>query len=240
MTKISLIKLLGVLLGLLLVAGACGDSSGSSIGSAGGGGGLGGGGDDFCDTARELDEADPFGNELNFNEDFFDEVDDILGRIVRTAPSEIRGDMEVIRDGIRDFVEILEEYDFNFFDPELAAAMEDLDSDELDAAGDRITEFLESECGITDDDFDFDSGDASSGDPGEGTSFEELFGDLEGLDDESSLTQAMMILLGVDEETAQCLSEELGQFDTADPDPELLTKEVCGTTLLEIMTGVGG
>ena len=171
MTKISLIKLLGVLLGLLLVASACGDSSGSSIGSAGGGGGLGGGGDDFCDTARELDEADPFGNELNFNEDFFDEVDDILGRIVSTAPSEIRGDMEVIRDGIRDFVEILEEYDFNFFDPELAAAMEDLDSDELDAAGDRITEFLESECGITDDDFDFDSGDASSGDPGEGTSF---------------------------------------------------------------------
>ena len=238
MTKISLIKVLGLLLGLLLVASACGDSSGSSIGSPGGGGGLGGRGDDFCDLSRELDEADPFGDELNFNEDFFDEVDDILGRLISTAPSEIRGDMEVTRDGIRDFVEILEEYDFNIFDPELGAAMEDLDSDELDAAGDRITEFLESECGITDDDS--DSGDGAFGDPGDDASFEELFGDLEGLDDESSLTQAMMVLLGVDEETAKCLSEELGEFDTDDPDPELLTKEVCGTTLLEIMTGVGG
>lgn len=242
MTKISLIKMFGVLLGLLLVAGACGDSGVSTVSEASAGSEVSttsevpttsetltdseaptaGDGGRFCDLSREFDDEDF--NPADFGEEYFDGIDDLIGRVIRIAPDEIHGDMETAREGFRALAEILAEYDYNILDPDLATAMENLDSEEFDAASDRIDAFLERECGIADE--------SSTSAPATSL-LENIEGDAEGF------VQAMMFMFGIDAEMAQCLSDELGEFDTANPDPELITKEVCGTTLLEIITNPG-
>lgn len=207
--------------------GSDGDADDDATGDDGGDGGdefTGSGSGDICALAADFEENDPFGDDVGFdafNSEFFDRIDDIFGRVVDAAPAEIRDDAITMRDGFRQFGDTFEEYDYDLFDPELATALESFDTAEIEAATERVERYLTDVCGI-----DLDDDDATVGPD-----------DTEGA---ATAAAALSQTFGIDAELAECLAEELGDFDVENPDPSLLTEEVCGTTLLEIMTNFGG
>ena len=193
---------------------------------------------DFCATAREFDENDPFDNVgLTMGPGFFERAEELYGEVIAIAPDEIRPDFEASLDGIREMGAILDEYDYNFFDENLGAEMDALDTTALDASGERISVYLEEVCGI-DSALDVDTPGALDGLFPEGIDP----ADLEGLDLDSNAAQSIFESFGIDEELATCLSEEFGEdfdLDSAGADPSFMTQEVCGTTILEIISGIG-
>jgi len=197
--------------------------------------------DDFCATAREFDENDPFDNVgLTMGPEFFEQAEELYGEVLSIAPDEIRPDFEASLDGIRQLGAILEKYNYNFFDEDLGAEMDALDTTTLDASGERISAYLEEVCGI-DDALEVDTPGVLDGLLPEGIDP----ADLEGLADielDSDAAQSIFDSLGIDEELATCLSEEFGDdfnLDSAGADPAFMTQEVCGTTILEIISGIG-
>ncbi len=67
-------------------------------------------------------------------------------------------------------------------------------------------------------------------------------GDLEPEDDTNTdlVVQAVAMAWGIDEELARCVVEELSLDDPAAIDPAAVddpTQEICGTSLVELMTG---
>ena len=255
------LKAVGVLLGLLLLASACGDSSETSTGSddtavvitdtssapadddddddddgSSGSSGAGGSGSDFCVTALELANVNPFGDITGFDGSAFASIDGFLGQAAESAPSDIRDDVLALRDAFNDFGTLLAEYDFNFFDADLQTELTALNVEDLSDAGERVASYMRDECGIDLDVADVADNSGSLTDPNTASSLAETFTDLEGND---AAVQALILAFGVDEELAECLREELGDFDTSRPDPSLLTQEACGTTLLEVVTNIG-
>lgn len=225
----TVFTLIGMILTLTLVAAACGDSDSSS---------SGGSVENFCDLAIELEANDPFGDDVgfdSFNADFFDRIDDVFGRISSAAPSAIKADTETMRSGFRDFADLLDEYDYNLFDPELGTAIEGLDTVELDAASERVNTYVEDECGI---DLDGGGGDDSSSGLTDDSAVQDLADDFSQLGDDPAAVAGFIEAFGIDEELAACLSEELGNIDLENPDASILSKEVCGTTLLELITSL--
>jgi hypothetical protein len=212
-------------------------SSSDSGGSSGG---------DFCFLAADLEDADPFGDEFGFdafNEEFFDRLDDTFDEIVDRSPPEIRADTETMRDGIADLGDILDEFGYDITDPGLITAFQTFDTSEFEAASDRVNDYAISECGIdldgsdpSDDGAQPDDSGSITG-PGAAQDLADTFSDL---GDNPQALQALMGIFGVDEETAECLIEELGDFDFNNQDAAALTQEVCGTTLLALITGAGG
>jgi len=199
--------------------------------------------DDFCATAREFDENDPFDNVgLTMGPEFFEEAEELYGEVIEIAPDEIRPDFEASLDGIREFGAILEKYDYNFFDENLAAEMDALDTTTLDASGERIAVYLEEVCGI-DNALEVDTPGALDDLLREGIDPADLEGlDLDDLDLDSNAAQSIFDSFGIDEELATCLSEEFGDdfdLESAGADQSFMTQEVCGTTILEIITGIG-
>lgn len=87
--------------------------------------------------------------------DFFDPVQveqwlgtavGLLDDAIDRAPSEIKGDLEIVRGDFDSLAEVLEANDYDFF-----AASEQLDAletPEVDAASDRIDAYVESVCGV--------------------------------------------------------------------------------------------
>lgn len=184
----------------------------------------------LCALGEELEADDPF-NELTLfdGEEFFEVTTDAFDRVRDAAPSEIRDDVEIISDGWNELREIFEQYDYDLFNAELQAQIETFDTTEIDEASDRFGAYLLEACGIdidTPGDFQGDGPAAEPIDPA----------DLENLDDPASVLQT---IFGVDEETARCLVEELGGFDPENIDPTTLNDPICGTTLLEVVTGGG-
>lgn len=263
----SLLKIVGVLVGLLLVASACGDSSESSsnpeldpatetpgaVPVAGGddddddddddevdssGSPASNGGDDICVTMRQLADVDPFGDITSFDGSTFASIEEFLSRAADEAPADVRSDLLALRDGFNEFGAVLAKYDFNFFDAELQSELTSFDLDDLSDAGERISSYMSETCGIDfgADDIGDDLGGATLADPTTASSLAETFAGLEGSE---AVVQALVQFFGVDQELAECLNEELGDFDTSSPDPSLLTQEVCGTTLLEVITNIG-
>ena len=191
---------------------------------------------DFCQTAREFDENNPLDDSSPLEgEAFFDAAEDAFGQVIPIAPNDIKGDFEISLDGIREMRAIVEKYDYNFFDEGLATEFDALDTSAMDAAGDRIGQYLEDVCGI-EQAFAPDDDPATSGIVPPGI-------DPDALDDiDPDVAQAIFDSFGIDEETAACLTEEFGgdfDIESAMADPSFLTQPVCGTTLLEIMSGVG-
>ena len=193
---------------------------------------------DFCATAREFDENDPFDNVgLTMGPEFFEQAEELYGEVIPIAPDEIRPDFEALLDGIRELGGLFDKYDYNFFDANLGAEMDALDTTTLDASGERISVYLEEVCGI-DPAIDVDTPGGLDGLLPEGIDP----ADLEGLDLDSDAAQSIFDSLGIDEELATCLSEEFGEdfdLDSAGADPSFMTQEVCGTTILEIISGIG-
>ncbi len=182
---------------------------------------------DFCRQAIAYDESRP-ASSLDFNDPkFFDDSAAALADMVRSAPNEIRDDVDTIRVMTEQFADVIRSADGNVLSPEFADAMDDIDTTEADAAGDRVTQYLEQVCGLEVD----DSVDVTI--PGLD------IGSLEGLSDTEAQAAVFQQMFGVDEELAACLAEELGDFgESAELDPNSATQEICGTTMLELITGI--
>lgn len=200
---------------------------------------------EFCEKAREFDENEPFENvSLTIGPEFFEEAEELYGEVISIAPAEIRDDFESSLDGIRQMGTILEKYDYNFFDEALGAEMDALDTVALDASGQRIDTYLKEVCGI-DNVLEDDTPDVLDGLLPEGIDPADLGidpADLEGLEINPDAAQAIFDQFGLDEELVACLEQELGSgldLDSAATDPSFMTQEVCGTTILEIISGIG-
>jgi len=262
MSNKTLLKLLAVFVGLLFVAAACGETSESPAATDAGEDNstipvddedvddtsAGGGGDDATDDATaggatgSADASDfcratsgitDFADITSFDGSMFANLDAMFARALDAAPSELRDDVRVTRDAFNQFATILEKYDFNFFDAELQDELAGIASAEVDQASERVRDYLNNVCG-------FDSG-STVGDPGATSATppdRATVGDLAELGDNPQALQGLMAVFGIDEELAACLIEELGDFDTASPDIAVLSQEVCGTTLLEIMSNL--
>ncbi len=201
---------------------------------------------DFCETAREFEENDPFEN-LGpvMGPEFFQEAEEVFGEVISIAPDEIRPDFEASLGGIREMGAILKKYDYNFLDQNLGAEMDALDTTTIDAASDRIDEYLEDVCGI-ENALEVESPAGLDGLLPEGLDLEDLEGldleDLDGLEIDPETAQSIFDQFGIDEELAACLEQEFGSdfdFDSAGADPSFMTQEVCGTTIIEIISGIG-
>ncbi len=198
-----------------------------------------GGGGDFCAIAAELEANDPF-EDLSFFDgaDFFDAASGLWDQVGASAPPELQGDVATVAAGLDDLQGLLEQYDYDFFNEELGAAMATLDTSEMDAAGESIETYVSDVCGI-----ELNTG-SSAGDDGPTTDpggLEDLVGDLdlENFNPENT-ADVLAQIFGVDQELAECLAEEFGDFDPENIDSSTLTQEVCGTTLLEVVSGIGG
>lgn len=187
---------------------------------------------EFCKVAREFDENDPFENSAIPDEEFFNAAEALWNDVLDIAPSDIKGDFETTLSSLQDFKGIMEKYDYEFFDEDLIVELDALDSTASDAAGARISAYLEDVCGIV--------GGLDAGD--DDTGFELPDGlDAESLENiDPAAVEGIFDALGVDAETAACLNEEFGDdFDLENPDLSILTEPVCGTTLMEIITNIG-
>ncbi|MFV2039295.1 MAG: hypothetical protein ACC660_03545, partial [Acidimicrobiales bacterium] len=155
---------------------------------------------------------------------------------------EVQPEVAAIQNNLNEFQSILAEYDYDYLDPNLQVALDDLNIAELAIAGRGFDEYVSQACGI-----EFDSGDVSGSvaAPGvaglDGDDLEQLQEDLGTADlDEDAAIELLAQSLNIDADLARCLTKELGALDTDNVDPSLLNEDVCGTTLLEVITGIAG
>jgi len=233
-------RILGPILALALMAGACGSADtatdtatdGSDTGAAATQTDdsndaspsddetfSGDGSREFCEVARDFSENNPFENAGIPDEEFFNTAEALWSDVLDIAPSEIKDDFETTLSSFQEFEGIMEKYDYDFFDEALRAELGALDSSASNAAGARISAYLEDVCGVV-----------GGFEPDDGG----------GVPVPEGLDPGGFGALGIDAETAECLSEQLGdQFDLESPDMSILTEPVCGTTLMEIITNMG-
>ncbi len=244
-------KLLSFLFVLALIGGACGsdasvdangdDATGSDAASAPTTDSGGSSASSFCEMARTLDETDILSDAAMPTKDMFDAAATAMQQAIAAAPSEIKGDLTVLGEAFVELQGLLEDYDYNFFDPALQTAMEGLDTAAMEAAGARVDAYLESECGIKASDPSGTGTETDGAAPG--------VGDLPGLDpsmfeglaDNPTALLALLNGFGIDAETAQCLVTELPTMgiDPDNVDTSLLTEPICGSTLMEIFSNLG-
>jgi hypothetical protein len=202
-----------------LLAAACGDddeqvqsdaqeaaATGGDADPAGDGSGdsfSGDGSSDFCAMADELEQTDPFDAVGMDMQAAFESMFDVYDDVVKAAPSEIRGDFETVGEGLRLLQGALEDVDYDFTQLDDEAMEEILENARFEEAGERIERYLEEVCGI---------------DSGEDLDMETpmtLPGDLESAE---GVSQMLAQMLGITEEQAACLAEEIGGIDPENPD----------------------
>ena len=191
--------------------------------------------DDFCRVARDLDENDPFEDaDLDpFSPEFFDAARELYDGLLAIAPDEISGDVELVRDELLTIGEQLAAIDYDFTDPAFGEVMETLDSGSVDASAMRIEAYLRDVCGI-----DVDAVDEVDAEDMPALGLDEDA--LAGLSEIGPEEAAMLLgSLNLDPELQSCLLEQLPEL-TASQDPAILTQEICGTTLLDVVSGLTG
>ena len=238
-------RLLVLLVAFTLFAAACGgddggsddasaddaavDAEGSSDsgGSAGGDGAEGdeegdlptgeGLGSDFCDFVDEQEETsdiDPFASPEEL-EEWFRDAYEAVGDARELAPDEISEDMELAYEQYGEFIDLMEESGWDFM------AVDENDPRATLLAESAVFDRLEAYC---------DDGTADTpAVPSEA--------DLQNLDpgDEDAFAIQLFTAMGHDQETAECLVDELGAvFDLESAGADVLSLEFCGLTVLEI------
>jgi hypothetical protein len=200
----------------------------------------------YCQVARqfqesedELDEAfDPF----DFSPERFREAFELAAEgfddLRRTAPPEIRADVETVIDGFLLLRDELEAADYNFFamDIEAFATV----GEQLDEASRRIEDYNEAVCGIPRsgdfddfDDFDFDDFDLDDLDLGD-LDLDDF--DLDDLGDFGAMVRAELeaefIREGYSRAEAECLAEAIFDLDFTSSDPQAVVDpfERCGVS----------
>jgi hypothetical protein len=191
----------GVIVSLVLVLAAvgCGDDD------DGGGLASGGGGGDFCEEAesvRQLGEAFD-----DFDPEGLQTASDAIDDLAASAPDEISDDMAVMQDAIQQLVDA-----FDGVDPdddeataEALASLQDLDTEEIEAASNRIEEFVQEECDIdlSGDDDGTDDGSSDDGSSDDGSS--EEAGDPEPIPDD--------VPADLEERTQDCFDGDMEACD---------------------------
>ncbi len=144
-------KLLAIIVTMVVILAACGDSSGSASGA------------DFCTQSKEIndltDEIDAA--DLSFSEQFkrlFSEALPRMEEAAKVAPDEIKGDIATIVSGMKDLKKQLEsvDYDITKFDPSV------VDNAAMDQASNNIDKYMADVCGI-------DNGSSGGSDSGAAT-----------------------------------------------------------------------
>lgn len=137
---------------------------GSGCGGDDGGGG-GGSESAFCDELLRLTDSGVLSDEeTSFTdaaalEEGMTEAREALDALASDVPSEIKDDFNTVKDGLTGFIDLLEEYDFDFValataaqeDPELLARVEAFGSEEFTQAGENLDAYGADVCGIESD-----------------------------------------------------------------------------------------
>lgn len=163
----------------------------------------------FCDAADDFITDRSVTDVALFSAEFFAGVDERLAALLADAPDELRPDLESLRAGFAGTDTIFAEFDYDVTRPGLGDALEQVDNEGMLNATDNIQIYLGDECGIS-----------SAVDPRE-------------VDD-------IIAAFGVDRALAECINLELGDvanIDSEDLTPELLQREVCGTSLIALLSG---
>lgn len=211
-----------------LLLAACGDSSGPGAST-----------ESFCAAMGGFSSLDAAFEDIDLSpesiEQAFEAISSQVEAAVKVAPAEISQDIETVADGIELFLDILREADFNLFAlGEDAAALED---PELDAAGDRVTAYVKSECGI---DLDEETSDLFEDDEViVGTDRDpvaSLEGDFDSLPEglQDSLVESLEEALGVSPESIECLIRSSETLDA-----EALTEQLSGAEAFAILDKCG-
>ena len=238
---------LALMVVLLLVLSGCGSDDGDATESNGFGDAFSGepdaapdpppeppslGGGDFCDTMIELEEDNPLEGFSFFSDEYFDTLLSLIDQTIDRAPGEIRGSFEVLRDTFKKMRDTITDENFNIMDPANEELLAGLESEEFLQASDDIDRYLEEECGIADGFGGVDPEQPGASPP---TLDPGAIADLEDMTPAQFYEQ----ILGVDSETAECLADELGDFEELGEDPNLFTQEFCGMTFPELMLQLG-
>ncbi|MEO0495676.1 MAG: hypothetical protein AAF081_19890 [Actinomycetota bacterium] len=194
---------------------------------------------DFCtlyiqnqDLVNEFDFFDP----LQVQQ-WIDSSVGLLDEAIATAPSEIEGDLRIIREDFDLIVEQLVAADYDFF--AASTVLETIETVEADAASDRIDAYVESVCGVDPDEagedfvenvFDSENVDAILGNE---TLFNQIIG---GMTEDGEMTeeQATCFLSNLDGEVVSGLMADGGAAALSDPQvlQDLLAVfETCGIPL---------
>lgn len=145
------------LLALLTVACGGGDNTADDASDAVAGGDVA----DLCDLGSQITVDDPTaGLSIVDGSEFFEATAQIWARVAAVAPADISTEVATIRRNLDEFQAVLAEFDYDFLDPDLQLAMDDLGFAELALAGRDFDAFVREECGI---DADFNFGDISGG-----------------------------------------------------------------------------
>ena len=123
-----------------LLAAGCGSDSGGGAASA----------DSWCDLAEGsgvFDAFDAFDANPADLEEGLQQVEDFIEQLPEKAPAEIADDVELITEGTQMLITAFAEADYDVLDVDLAFLSDSELEDRMDAAGERIDEYTERECG---------------------------------------------------------------------------------------------
>ena len=214
--------LLAAALSLTLFAAACGDDGAGSAA-------------DWCDLATEIDATGDVGTGTP---DDWRNFRDLVNEASRSAPDEIADDVDTLSSWLDAMVGALDDNDDNVllaFDQ--VALSGDFSEDELDAASDAITAYNEAQCGLPDNDSgDSDSGNSDSDGSDAGDSDA---GDSDAGIPEGGIVAGIADSLGIPEEDARCILENVDLSEGGEPDPAQIfdALDICDIDPLSIAGG---
>ena len=179
----------------------------------------------YCGKKAEsdalFDEADPF--DPASVEAAFRETVGVIDAALRIIPAEIEDDLRVVRQGMDDYIAVLEVNDWDFF--AASSAIEEIEGPELEAAEARLETWEEANCDFPEDGDDFE--DALFEDPlSTPEAFEAMLSSdagrvmfIEGITEDGELTA----------DQAECMLDNLDIVTLAgissgdEPDPEVFS-----------------
>ena len=133
-----------------------GSSSGGTSASAGTSGGGGSASDDFCAVAKQLQQSMTRESLSNPNKETFDKIDGFMSDLQAKVPAEIKDDLATVAKNLQDVKAFFAQYDFDISkltsavqaDPSLAGKLQSLNSEEFNAASQKLDTYLKEQCGI--------------------------------------------------------------------------------------------
>ena len=160
---------------------------------------------EWCQLARDVQAQDDLFGDVDFTDpeamrSAFEEATDVLEDAADAAPEEIQDDVNTSLDAFREYIDVLEEADYDFTQID-TAAFDEIGA-EAEEAGARIDAYNERVCGITDTDPVTTDAATGSTDGAAATTLPA------GGTIEEMLVQ-QFTTMGMTEEEAQCLVDEI-------------------------------
>lgn len=117
---------------------------------------------EFCKYVQDVDKDGGFGDDFmegtdaKSMKDDLKKAQDIYGKAIGKAPSEIKGDMQTMQKGLKAYSDLLASYDFDMTkltaavakDPTIATKLTAFDTPEFSAASERVDAYFTQVCGI--------------------------------------------------------------------------------------------